>query len=78
LFAVQTPQAFDADIIKAALTKAVTEGRSYTDDCAAVEALGVKTYLSRGSEDNIKITTPPDLYLAEAIQRNSSLQETPG
>ena len=69
---VQTPQAFDADIIKAALTKAVTEGRSYTDDCAAVEALGVKTYLSRGSEDNIKITTPPDLYLAEAIQRNRS------
>ena len=74
LFAVQTPQAFDADIIKAALTKAVTEGRSYTDDCAAVEALGVKTYLSRGSEDNIKITTPPDLYLAEAIQRNRSVK----
>ena len=72
LFAVQTPQAFDADIIKAALTKAVTDGRSYTDDCAAVEALGVKTYLSRGSEDNIKITTPPDLYLAEAIQRYRS------
>lgn len=72
LFAVQTPQAFDADIIKAALTKAVTEGLSYTDDCAAVEALGVQTYLSRGSEDNIKITTPPDLFLAEAIQRNRS------
>ena len=72
LAAVQTPQAFQADIIKAALTSAVTHGASYTDDCAAVEALGVRAYLSRGSEDNIKITTPADLYLAEAILRNRS------
>ncbi len=72
LFAVQTPQAFQADIIKAALTAAVTGGHTYTDDCAAVEAIGVRTYLSRGSEENIKITTPPDLFLAEAIQRNRS------
>ncbi len=74
LFAVQTPQAFQADIIKAALTRAVTEGKNYTDDCAAAEALGVKAHLSRGSEDNIKITTPSDLFLAEAIQRSRSKQ----
>ena len=67
LFAVQTPQAFQADIIKAALSAAVTGGHSYTDDCAAVEALGVHAYLCRGSEDNIKITTPADLHAAEAI-----------
>ena len=67
LFAVQTPQAFQADIIKAALTKAVQEGESYTDDCAAVEALGVKVRLSLGREENIKLTTPSDLVLAEAI-----------
>lgn len=72
LFAVQTPQAFQADIIKAALTSAVTHGVSYTDDCAAVEALGVRACLSRGSEDNIKITTPADIYLAEAILQNRS------
>ena len=72
LFAVQTPQAFQADLIKAALTLAVRNGQSFTDDCAAVEAMGVNAYLSRGSEDNIKITTPADLYLAEAIQRNRS------
>lgn len=72
LFAVQTPQAFQADIIKAALTSAVTRGESYTDDCAAAEAIGVRAYLSRGSEDNIKITTPADLCLAEAILRNRS------
>ncbi len=74
LFAVQTPQAFQADIIKAALTSAVTKGQTFTDDCAAVEAFGIKTYLSRGSEENIKITTPPDLSLAEAILRNRSMR----
>ena len=70
LFAVQTPQAFQADIIKAALTAALRDGKSYTDDCAAVEALGVKTYLCRGSEENIKITTPADLPVAEAILKS--------
>ena len=72
LFAVQTPQAFQADIIKAALTAAVTQGRSYTDDCAAAEALGVRAFLSRGSEENIKITTPADLCFAEAILQSRS------
>ena len=69
LFAVQTPQAFQADIIKAALSAALRDGVSYTDDCAAVEALGVKTYLCRGSEENIKLTTPADLPVAEAIMK---------
>lgn len=66
-FAVQTPQAFNADIIKAALTAAVRDKLSYTDDCAAVEAMGVKVRLTPGSEDNIKITTPLDIPLAESI-----------
>lgn len=67
LFAVQTPQAFQPELIKAALTKAVQTGISYTDDCAAVEAMGVQVHLSQGSEDNIKITTPADLVLADLI-----------
>jgi len=67
LFAIQTPQCFRAPIIKAALTKAVTEGISYTDDCAAAEALGVTVRLSPGSEENIKLTTPADLAVGEAI-----------
>lgn len=66
-FAVQTPQAFNADIIKAALTAAVRDGKTYTDDCAAVEAMGVKIRLTPGSEDNIKVTTPLDIPLAEYI-----------
>lgn len=66
-YAVQTPQAFNADIIKAALTAAVSSGLSYTDDCAAVEAMGVKVRVTPGSEDNIKITTPLDIPLVESI-----------
>ena len=67
VFAMQTPQAFDADLIKAALTAAVKGGKSYTDDCAAVEALGAAVRLTQGSEENLKITTPEDLLLAGLI-----------
>ncbi|MBR4954124.1 MAG: 2-C-methyl-D-erythritol 4-phosphate cytidylyltransferase [Oscillospiraceae bacterium] len=67
LAAMQTPQAFDADIIKGALTMAYQSETVYTDDCAAVEALGVKVHLTKGSEENIKITTPLDVELAKAI-----------
>ena len=66
-FAVQTPQAFNADIIKAALCAAVRDGKTYTDDCASVEAMGVKIRCVTGSEDNIKVTTPLDIPLAESI-----------
>ena len=67
VFAMQTPQAFDADLIKAALTAAVKDGKSYTDDCAAVEALGASVRLTEGSEENLKITTQEDLLLAGLI-----------
>lgn len=67
MFAVQTPQVFEADIIKAALTKALREKRAVTDDCSAVEALGHPVYLIDGSYENIKITTPEDLALSEAL-----------
>lgn len=67
LFAVQTPQVFDFDLLRGALKKALDEGLPITDDCSAVEAIGMSVYLSKGSEENIKITTPIDLILAEAI-----------
>ncbi len=71
---VQTPQVFYPELIKAALTKAVQEGVSYTDDSAAVEALGVPTYLTPGSPENIKLTTPLDLELARAILRSRAAE----
>ena len=67
LFAVQTPQVFDAALLRAALQAAKEAGESPTDDCAAVERLGKQVYLTQGSYENIKITTPEDLVLAEAI-----------
>ena len=67
LFAVQTPQVFEADLLRAALYRAVEEGVPVTDDCAAVERLGMKVTLTRGAEENMKITTPVDLAVAEAL-----------
>jgi len=70
LAAMQTPQVFVPEIIKAALCTAIRDGREYSDDCAAVEAMGVPVYLSEGSPENIKITRPVDIILAEAILKN--------
>ncbi len=67
LFAVQTPQVFDAQLLRAALQSAVEAGVSLTDDCSAVERMGKEIYLTEGSEENIKITTPLDMILAQAI-----------
>ena len=67
LFAVQTPQVFEAGLIRAAVQKAVEDGEVLTDDCAAVERLGMKVSLTRGSRENLKLTTPFDLIVGEAI-----------
>ncbi|MCI2058740.1 MAG: 2-C-methyl-D-erythritol 4-phosphate cytidylyltransferase [Oscillibacter sp.] len=67
LVAVQTPQVFEADLLKAALQAVLQAGGTVTDDCAAVERLGKIVYLTEGSEENIKITTPLDLAVAETI-----------
>ena len=64
---VQTPQVFEGDLIKGALTKAVKDGLTLTDDCSAMDRMGVKTILVEGDPTNIKITTPDDLVTAEAI-----------
>ncbi len=69
LFAVQTPQVFDAQLLRAALQAAAKEGAAVTDDCSAVERLGKEVYLTEGSWENIKITTPEDLLTAAAIVR---------
>lgn len=70
LRAIQTPQAFDAALLRAALESARSCGETITDDCCAVERLGKEIYLTDGSCENIKITTPEDLVLAaELLQR---------
>jgi 2-C-methyl-D-erythritol 4-phosphate cytidylyltransferase len=67
LWAVQTPQVFEVGLIRAATEKALRDGEALTDDCASVERLGMKVSLTAGSKENIKITTPFDLVLGEAI-----------
>ena len=69
LYAVQTPQVFQANILKAALQAALASGEPLTDDCAAVERLGKQVWLAGGDRSNIKITTPDDLAVAEALLR---------
>ena len=70
LFSVQTPQVFDAALLTAALCAALDVGAMVTDDCSAVERLGKEIYLTEGDYENIKITTPEDLIVAEAIWEN--------
>ncbi len=67
LRAVQTPQVFSADLLKGALQSALEQQIPITDDCSAVERLGKEVLLIEGEESNLKITTPGDLILAEAI-----------
>ena len=67
LAAVQTPQVFDRALLTRALETAAREKRSFTDDCAAVEAMGQAVRATHGSYENIKITTPEDILVAEAF-----------
>ena len=62
---VQTPQTFRADILKKAYSQDFTE--LFTDDASVVEASGVFVSLVQGNRENIKITTPFDLKIAEAL-----------
>ena len=67
LRAVQTPQVMDKDLLKGALQKAREDGAAVTDDCSAVERLGMKIRLVEGEERNLKVTTPLDLKIAEML-----------
>ena len=67
LQAVQTPQVFDFDLLRGALKKAEQDGAAVTDDCSAVELMGMSVKIVEGDERNIKVTTPIDLKIAELL-----------
>lgn len=67
LQAIQTPQVFDLDLLKAALAKASQDGTAITDDSSAVENLGMSVKIVPGDERNIKVTTPMDLIIAQLL-----------
>ena len=62
---IQTPQTFQVKIIKGAYQK--PESPAFTDDASVVEKMGYKISLFEGSYRNIKITTPEDIKIAEAL-----------
>ena len=70
IYNIQTPQVFRTEEIKK--MHAAAENGDYTDDCALAERFGARIKLVDGSYDNIKITTPDDLILAEKILRSRS------
>lgn len=67
LFAVQTPQVFDFDLLRGALKKIADDGIAITDDCSAVEYIGMSVKIVEGDERNIKVTTPMDLAVAKLL-----------
>ena len=66
---VQTPQVFDVQLLKAANRQPYRD--AFTDDASVVEAYGVMVTLVEGNRENIKITTPGDLNMAEAVISNN-------
>ena len=71
LNAIQTPQAFDYDLLRGALEKARKDGAEVTDDSSAVERLGMSVKIVEGEERNLKITTPMDLEIARLYLEGS-------
>ena len=67
LQAIQTPQVFDCDLLKGALKKAKDDKAIITDDCSAVERIGMGVRIVEGDERNIKVTTPMDLKIAALL-----------
>ena len=71
LWAVQTPQGFSRSLLMAANEKAESDGFLGTDDASLVERYGAKVHVVMDSYQNIKVTTPEDLVVAEAFLRQS-------
>ncbi len=67
MWAVQTPQVFEKDLYKRAMGNALLNNLDVTDDCSIVEAIGEKVLTVRGEYSNIKLTTPVDITIAEAL-----------
>jgi 2-C-methyl-D-erythritol 4-phosphate cytidylyltransferase len=74
IWLAQTPQAFKVTLLRRAYEEAASTKLTGTDDAALVERLGVSVHVVPGSEDNIKVTTPTDLILAEALLAHRSTQ----
>jgi 2-C-methyl-D-erythritol 4-phosphate cytidylyltransferase/2-C-methyl-D-erythritol 2,4-cyclodiphosphate synthase len=77
IYLAQTPQAFQRDVLRRALEVGEREGVVATDEASLVELAGLPVRLVDGEASNIKITTPDDLLMAEAIAAQSAMRTTP-
>lgn len=75
LWQAQTPQSFRIEVIRNAYYRAIEEGFTGTDDASLVERLGMNVHIIPGSYNNIKITTPEDLALANLLLKKDFLRE---
>ncbi|WP_347329446.1 2-C-methyl-D-erythritol 4-phosphate cytidylyltransferase [Marinimicrobium locisalis] len=67
LWQAQTPQLFRYQLLHQCLTRALANGETVTDEASALEVAGYQPLIVEGRSDNIKVTRPEDLALAEAI-----------
>ncbi|AFY32256.1 2-C-methyl-D-erythritol 4-phosphate cytidylyltransferase [Calothrix sp. PCC 7507] len=73
LWAAQTPQGFDVNLLKQCHAEGVRQGWEVTDDAALFEKCGIEVQIVQGEETNLKVTTPQDLAIAEFILRSRGL-----
>lgn len=76
LWRVQTPQVFAAAPYRAAMAQAIASGADLTDDCQLMERAGYPVTLCEGLDTNLKLTTPEDVLLAQAILRTGRKEES--
>lgn len=69
LWSIQTPQGFTANILRQAYEQAAQDDYLGTDDASLVERIGASVKIVPGSYENIKVTTPEDLIIAEALMK---------
>ncbi|MBQ8922303.1 MAG: 2-C-methyl-D-erythritol 4-phosphate cytidylyltransferase [Oscillospiraceae bacterium] len=78
LYQTQTPQVFSVSLYAEAMQLAKQQGRDYTDDCQLVEALGTPVTMTAGDYTNLKLTTPEDFAVAEALLAEREKEEHNG
>jgi 2-C-methyl-D-erythritol 4-phosphate cytidylyltransferase len=77
LWAAQTPQGFDIQLLKECHEKGLNLGWEVTDDAALLEKCGFSVQIVNGEETNLKVTTPMDLTIAEFILQQKNQQNKP-
>jgi 2-C-methyl-D-erythritol 4-phosphate cytidylyltransferase len=73
LWAAQTPQGFNVELLKQCHGEGIRQGWEVTDDAALLEKCGVEVQIVPGEETNLKVTTPQDLAIAEFILKSRCL-----